>query len=273
MASEVVLAHAAGCRRIDLYARFNDVLSEEVRDAARALIRRAANHEPVAYLVGEKEFFSLPFTVTPDVLIPRPETEVLVECVLDHLGAVAAPQPIVLDVGTGSGCIAISILVQRRDARAVATDISAAALNVARANAERHQVLDRLRLVEADALELPADAVPRRGFDVVVCNPPYVAMVATATLEKTVHDHEPHIALTDGADGLSLFRKLSDGVPRVLADGGIVVVEMGDGQESAVRSIMERGEHLVRKETRMDRVVGKQRAAVFTKAVSGSIRG
>ncbi len=157
LASEVLLAHAAECRRIDLYTRFDEVLNGARLDQFRGWVKRAAAREPIAYLVGEKEFFSLTFRVTPAVLIPRPETETLVETVLDHCTKAGLTKPRLLDLGTGSGCIAIALLVQLEGATAVATDISPAAITLAKANAERHGVSDRFTAVEADRLGLPAE--------------------------------------------------------------------------------------------------------------------
>src|SRR3990172_2285629 len=147
LASEVLLAHAAQCRRIDLYARFDSILEPERVECFRGWVRRASAHEPIAYLVGEKEFFSLSFKVTPDVLIPRAETETLVECVLDHCEKGGLTHPRILDLGTGTGCLAVTALVHLAAAKGVATDLSAAALEVARSNAARHGVSDRLLLV------------------------------------------------------------------------------------------------------------------------------
>src|SRR3990172_8828927 len=130
LASEVLLAHAAQCRRIDLYARFDSILEPERVECFRGWVRRASAHEPIAYLVGQKEFFSLSFKVTPDVLIPRAETETLVECVLDHCDKAGLAQPRLLDLGTGSGCLAIAALTHLPEATAVATDVSPAALDV-----------------------------------------------------------------------------------------------------------------------------------------------
>ena len=188
LAAEVLLAHAAECRRIDLYARFEQIPAAEKIDRFRELVRRAAAHEPVAYLVGEKEFFSRPFRVTPDVLIPRPETETLVEATLDQWRKAGADQPRFLDVGAGSGCIAVTLLAEVAAATAVASDVAAAALEVARLNAERHRVADRLTLVTADRLDLPAAAVPPDGFDAVVSNPPYIGSADIERLDAAVRE-------------------------------------------------------------------------------------
>ncbi len=262
LASEVLLAHAAGCRRIDLYARFNDTIPPEKTAVFRELIRRAAEHEPIAYLVGEREFFSLPLAVGRGVLIPRPETETLVECVLDHLRAAGRAGARLLDLGTGSGCIAVALLKQLPEALATATDVSAAALATTEANARRHGVADRLTPLEASGLTLPAGTAPEGGFDVVVSNPPYIAESAMAGLAPTVRDHEPREALTDGADGLSFYRLLAEGAEAVLAEGGVVAVEIGADQAPAVRAIFEStGWTLV--SSRRDRVTGRERVMMW----------
>ena len=146
--AEILLAHARGCKRIELYTRFDEPMSEAERTTMRDLTRRRAKSEPVAYLVGHREFFSLKFRVTPDVLIPRPETETLVVELLDACKSLEAPQ--ILDIGTGSGCIAVTVAVNNKSAQVTATDLSEAALAVARSNAEAHAVSDRIRFLQGD---------------------------------------------------------------------------------------------------------------------------
>ena len=265
LAGEVLLAHAAGCRRIDLYARFDAVLEELPLAVFRARVKRAAQREPIAYLVEHKEFFSLSIHVTRDVLIPRPETEVLVECVLDHCARTGLTGSSLLDLGTGSGCVAVALLKQMKHAQATATDISEAALAVAKSNGDRHGVSDRLILVQADRLSLPAAVVPDGGFDVLISNPPYVAQSAMDGLDPAVRDHEPHVALTDGEDGLSFYRSIAADGPTLLKQDGAVLVEVGDDQADAVIKIMEQAGGLVHRRTRRDRVVGWDRVLMFTK--------
>lgn len=264
LASEVLLAHAAQCRRIDLYARFDSILEPELVDRFRGWVRRASVHEPIAHLVGQKEFFSLSFKVTPDVLIPRAETETLVECVIDHCGKAGLTRPRLLDLGTGTGCLAIAALVHLPNARTVATDVSTAALEVARANAKRHAVSDRLTLVEADRLALPAEYVPEGGFDILMCNPPYIPASAIAGLEAAVRDYEPSLALTDGADGLSFYRTIAADGPPLLASDAFVFVEVGDGAARAVVETMTAAGNLEHRQTRKDRVVGLERVLAFS---------
>jgi len=262
LATEVLLAHAASCARIELYTRFEEVPDAEVVTKFRASVKRAAAHEPIAYLVGRKEFFSLSFTVTPDVLIPRPETETLVECVIDHCRAAGKEEPQLLDLGTGSGCIAIAVLSQLPRARAVATDVSEAALAIARANAQRHGVADRVTFVCADRLDLPTELIADGGFDVVMSNPPYVAADSMSGLDANVRDYEPHVALTDGADGLSLYRDVAGGGSRMIQPDGIVVFEIAAGQGDEVRGIFESAGWRHRA-TKKDRVEGHDRVLVF----------
>ncbi|MBM4032575.1 MAG: peptide chain release factor N(5)-glutamine methyltransferase [Planctomycetes bacterium] len=228
---ELLLARALGWKRIDLYARFDHVPSGGALDRFREMVRaRALRRVPARYLMGETEFFSLPFAVSPAVLIPRPETELLVERALEVLpkGQEAA---LAADLGTGSGAIAVAVAVHRPAARLVATDASAEALAVARANAERHGVAERIEFRQGDWF---AALAPGTRFDAVLSNPPYVA---TADLERAmpeVRDHEPRAALDGGPDGLSVVRLLIAGGAAWLKPGGWLVLETGAGQAEAV---------------------------------------
>ena len=240
LAAEVLLAHALGCERIELYTRFDSVPGPDRRAAFRELVNGAADHTPVAYLVGRKEFLSLTFEVTPAVLIPRPETEALVVRVLKLCEERGLEQPQLLDVGTGSGCIAVTLLKHLPEARAVATDISSEALAVARRNAERHGVADRIDFARADRLDLPANLVPNGGFDALVSNPPYVAQDEMAVLPENVRAHEPGVALTEQGDGLSFYRAFAEAGPTILRAGGAVLVEIGYGKGERVSDIFGR---------------------------------
>lgn len=264
LAAEVLLSRAAKCRRIDLYTRFDEPLGEAALDRFREWARRAAAKEPIAYLVEEKEFFSLSFRVTRDVLIPRPETELLVERVLDHCEKVGLSQPRLLDLGTGSGCVVVAVLSQLDGAGAVATDVSPAALEIARFNAKRHSVLDRLALVEADRLMLPEQVVPDGGFNVLMSNPPYVPADTMGGLDAAVRDHEPTAALTDGGDGLSFYRSVAADAPRMLAPEGAVFVEVGDGRAATVIATVEETGMLVHLKTWKDQVTGHERVLMFS---------
>ncbi len=264
LSAEVLLAHSADCRRIDLYTRFDQTLGDVPTQKFRDLVKRAAGHEPIAYLVGEKEFFSLPLIVTREVLIPRSETERLVECVIDHCHERGLLQPRLLDLGTGSGCIAVALLVNLDQAQVVATDVSAAALEITRRNAERHEVSDRLAVVEADCLALPRQHVPEGGFHVVMSNPPYIPREDVSQLDANVRGYEPRTALTDEQDGLSFYRSIGSDALALLHVDGVVAVEVADGCAEQAGQAIEAPGKLVHRETLKDRVVGQERVLMFS---------
>lgn len=232
--TEILLAHVRGCKRIELYTRYDEVLNDEHRDRLRELVRRRAKSEPVAYLVGHREFFGLDFRVTPDVLIPRPDTETLILELLE--AAKAHSQPRIADVGTGSGCIAIATAVNRPQASVTAIDVSESALAVARDNAQRHRVADRIRFLQGDLFgPLERD----EQFELVVSNPPYVAEGELDDLQAEIRLHEPRSALTAGSDGLDLIRRLISEAPRRLAPGGELLFEISPEQHGPVRELLE----------------------------------
>ena len=237
LSAEMLLAHVMGCRRIDLYTRFDGRPNAEQLSAFRLLVQRARNHEPIAYLVGRKEFYSLSFKVTPDVLIPRPETEALVGEALSHLRALGRPGA-VWDAFTGSGCVAVAVAVQAREASVLATDISAPAAALAGENAAAHGVAARVRCRVADLLDLPEDCRDLAPFDVLTANPPYVA--DADPIAESVR-HEPPGALRGGADGLDFIRRLAGQAGAVLRAGGRLALEFGCGQADAVRDLLVRG--------------------------------
>ena len=220
--------------RAHLIAHSDDALAPRALASFRGRAARRASGEPAQYITGRQEFYRLDFEVTPAVLIPRPETELLVETALEILRDEAAP--LVCDVGTGSGCVVVSLLHERADARGVALDISAGALAVAARNAARHGVSDRLELVASDCFD--ALAPPSEKFSLVVSNPPYVAEADIAGLQREVREHEPRVALTPGGDGLSVIRRLLADAPRHLRPRGRLVFEIGFGQHEAVRELV-----------------------------------
>ena len=202
--AEVLLAEALGCQRIQLYTQFNDVPEEERLAKYRDWVKRRAKCEPVAYLVGHKEFYSLGFEVNSSVLIPRPETEHAVVQAVDLASKFPAPCSI-LDVGTGSGCIAVTLAKQIEDAQIVAVDISGDAIEVASRNAAKHQVQERIEFFESDLLaSVPAD----RQFDLIVSNPPYIGTEEEGTVDEAVRKYEPAVALFSGGDGTEAIRGL-----------------------------------------------------------------
>lgn len=236
LCAEILLAHAMRCPRIQLYAQHDAAPTQAVLDVFRAAVRQAAAGRPVAYITGVKEFFSLPFEVGPDVLIPRPETEVLVERTIDLVRRSAGRLARILDVGTGSGCIAISLARNLPDVAICASDIAPAALSVAKSNAARLGVLDRIELREGDLLHAWHDAPP---FDAIVCNPPYLARSEAAELPANVRDYEPHVALFAGDDGLAFYRRLAREARAALAPQGHVLLEVAYNQADRVQQLFE----------------------------------
>jgi release factor glutamine methyltransferase len=235
--AEVLMAEAAGVSRAEVVAA-SLTPTEEVLARFDAIVARRVAREPLAYIVGHKEFFSLDFEVTPDVLIPRPETETLVHEALEIVGR--RPMVRVLDIGTGSGVIAIAIALNAPGAQIVAVDISRAALEVARRNAARHRVEGRVHFLLADVYK-PVDSDEALGqFDVIAANPPYVDSAGVANLEPEIRSHEPRVALTDEGDGLELYRRIAAGASAHLNRGGTALVEIGAGQTSVIEHIFTR---------------------------------
>jgi release factor glutamine methyltransferase len=229
-----LLAHVVGRDRSFVIAHADDSLTVEGRAAFRSLIERRASGEPLQYLTGHQEFFKLDFEVTPDVLIPRPETELIVEASLGLLQN--DPEPYFADIGTGSGCIAISMLHELPAARAIAADMSPTALRVAQRNAERHGVVDRLELRESDCFS----ALEARGsFGLIASNPPYVSDDELKSVQREV-SYEPRAALAAGSDGLSVIRRLLREARPFLRSGGHFVFEVGFGQSAAVEHLIDR---------------------------------
>jgi release factor glutamine methyltransferase len=236
LCAEILLAHAMGCERIELYTRHQSVPDQNVLARFRAAVKEAAAGRPIAHLTGTKEFFSLEFEITPDVLIPRPETEVLVERVIHLVRHGGDEIRSILDVGTGSGCIAVSLAKNLPHVALFACDVSEPAIEVARRNAQRHGVLDRIGIRLGDLFE-PWE--PRRCFDMIVSNPPYVAESEAADLPVNVRDFEPRVALFAGPDGLDVLRRLIGEAPRHLEPGGHLIAEMAYNQSAAVRSLLD----------------------------------
>jgi release factor glutamine methyltransferase len=225
--AEVLLAHARGCRRIDLYAAYGEVANEVTRTAFRELVRRRAEGTPVAYLVGHREFYSLDFEVNPDVLIPRPETEHVVVALLDYVkargAADAAASLTIADIGTGSGILAVCAAKYVPGSQVTAIDISPAALAVAKRNATRHGVAERVEFIESNLFDnVPAD----RRFDYIVSNPPYISTAEMEQLANDVKEHEPHSALHAGAGGTDVIKPLVDQATVRLKPGGALFIEI-----------------------------------------------
>ena len=234
--AELLLAQAAGVTREAAITGSLD-LSPATLKTFDAMVARREKREPVAYILGHKEFYSLDFEVTPAVLIPRPETEFVVSTALECVAGKANAR--VLDVGTGSGAIAIAIAVNELRTRVTAVDISSDAIAVASRNARRHRVDERVAFRRSDCFEV-LDGGPALGtFDVIVANPPYLGDTEIAALELEVRGYEPRLALSAGAGGLDIFRRIVAGVSRHLANDGEMIVEVGMEQAPVIAKLLE----------------------------------
>lgn len=249
--AEVLLAHARGCQRIELYTAFDEVPADELRTRFRELVKRRAEGTPVAYLVGKREFFSLSFDVTPDVLIPRPETESLVIRALDLCKSLAvSPSPLqIADIGTGSGIIAVCCAKHLPNSQVTALDISPAALKVAQANAAKHEVEGRITFLESD---LFAACAPDTQFDLILSNPPYISSTEMHQLDPGVHDHEPHLALAAGAEGLDVIQRLIPQAADRLRPGGWLLIEVSPMNAARVEQLLDAAPTLTRHPTIKD---------------------
>jgi release factor glutamine methyltransferase len=264
LATELLLMHTLGRDRAWIYSHSEDALDPATAEMFLALITRRAAGEPVQYLTGKQEFWGLEFEVTPAVLIPRPETEHVMEVALARLGErgikihmdTGAPREKlrVADVGTGSGCLAVALAWELPHAEVYATDISAPALQVAGRNAAHHGVAERIHFLKRDLLTglestdptsegarhaMPASAGGVALFDLIVSNPPYVARSEAAQLQREVRDHEPHTALFGGPTGVEMYQRLIDQARDLLRDRGILVLELGHDSAEHVRGIFD----------------------------------
>jgi release factor glutamine methyltransferase len=250
LAAELLLLHVVGRDRTWLYAHSEDEITAEQEQRFMSLLTRRAAGEPTQYLTGKQEFWGLEFEVTPDVLIPRPETEHVIEVALDRLAlreiragrkqTLSGEGLRIADIGTGSGCIAISLAKDLPGARLVATDISAEALTVAQRNAARHNFADQIEFIHAnfwEGISSSAAAAPR--FDLIASNPPYIGRREGPTLQREVRDHEPEVALYGGEEGYELYAALVTQAAAHLVAGGIVVFELGHDSLPAVQPLFE----------------------------------
>ncbi len=233
--AQTLLAAALGKDRTYLIINFSEELGAEVLEKYQALVDRRATGEPLQYITGRQEFFGLEFMVTPDVLIPRPETELLVEETLRLTQGIN--QPLIIDVGTGSGCIAIALAREIEGAKVIATDISAGALRVARGNAQKHELQNQLEFIAGD---LFSGIEAGTKADLIVSNPPYIAAEELPGLQREVRDWEPKTALTDFGDGLKFYRRLLNEAPAYLKSGGHFICEMGYMQSAKIQALVDR---------------------------------
>jgi release factor glutamine methyltransferase len=235
--AELLLAAAAGVSR-EAAVTGSIELSPALLNKFESMIARREQREPIAYILGHKEFYSLDFEVTPAVLIPRPETEFVVSAALECIAGKANAR--VLDIGTGSGAIAIAIAVNAPNVRVVGADISAEALEVASRNVRRHRVEDRVTLRRADCFDMLDGGAGLGLFDAIVSNPPYLDDAEITALEPDVRRYEPRVALTAGAGGLDILRRIASGAGAHLEAGGELIMEMGTGHAGDVVRIIER---------------------------------
>ena len=227
-----LLSFVIGKDRTFLISHAEDELDDHQVDQFRNVVERRAAGEPLQYITGVQDFFGREFRVTPDVLIPRPETELLVEAALE----VNKAATFICDVGTGSGCIAITLLCELNEAaRAVAVDKSPAALEIAKLNAQKLSVAERAEFIVSDCF----DSLDPQEFDLIVSNPPYVSAGVVAGLQREVRDHEPLVALSPGPDGLSIIRRLINEAPKFLKPSGHLLMEIGFDQGEAVQQLID----------------------------------
>jgi len=232
--TQILLAHVLKCKKIDLYVRSEEIPTEAERAAFKSLLKQRVDGTPVEYILGFGEFHLLTFEVSPAVLIPREDTSILVAEAVRILKERNGGK--VVDIGTGSGCIAISLAKESKVAEITAIDISEDALAVARRNAAKHEFSERIRFLQGDMFEaLPPD----EKFDLIVSNPPYIAHDEFPGLDVGVRDHEPRLALDGGEDGLKFYRRLANDTPLYLKPGGWLLMEIGYTQNEAVRGLLE----------------------------------
>jgi release factor glutamine methyltransferase len=236
LSAELLLSHVLGLKRIELYTQYSRVVEQEHLARLRDLVKRAGQHEPIAYLVGKTEFYSLEFEATPDCLIPRPETELLVQRAIELLRQRSTPRR-VCDLCTGCGVIAVAIARNTPDTKLIATDISAPALAVAARNVDKHGLQEHIELRQGDLFDPLIAELDQ--FDMIVCNPPYVSKAEYDALDKNVKDYEPRIALHGGEQGLDVYRRIAERVTEFLKPDGILLLEIGHAQGPAVQQLFQ----------------------------------
>jgi release factor glutamine methyltransferase len=235
---DLLLAHVLTLPRLSLYLQFDRPLTADELSHFKALFKRRLTHEPLQYIVGETDFMGLRVRVTPDVLVPRPETELLAECAIESLKRRGADSQLVLEVGAGSGNLSLAIARFVPTARILAIDVSGPALAVARENFRAHGITN----VDLEEVDVFSDRLGGRRFDMIVSNPPYVSLAEFAELQPEVRDFEPRLATTDEADGLRVIRRIIELTGTALQPGGHLLLEVAYGQSDAVTRLLERHE-------------------------------
>ncbi len=248
LSAEILLAHVLDCQRIDLYVKFDQLPTDQQKAQYKQLIQRCIKQEPVAYLTGKASFYNFQLHVSPDVLIPRPETEGLVVTGLDFLKELNRPSR-VLDLCSGSGCISLALAKNNQECNITAADISPGAIAIAQKNIELLDLNNRITLTESNLFESISDSPP---FDLIVSNPPYVCEPDYETLDSNVRDYEPKLALVAGEDGLDIIRMILSQAEPYLAKGGGLMMEIGYNQADTVTQLMESSGYLSQIETQLD---------------------
>ena len=238
LGAELLLSQVLGLKRIELYTKFDKIVAGQELDKLHDLVKRAGQNEPVAYLTGRTEFYSLELNITGDCMIPRPETELLVQRAIEFLRTRTGIQ-FVCDLCTGSGCIAVAIAKNFPNSRIIATDISSAALTVAAGNVEKHRLKEQIKLLCGDLFEPLIRHLDVDKFDLIVCNPPYVSAAEYEKLDKNVKDYEPKIALFAGDDGMNAYQRIIEKANQFLKTGAALMLEIGYAQGSAIVSLLE----------------------------------
>lgn len=257
--AELLLADVLKCKRMDLYLRFDQPLKENEIDRYRELIRRRGAREPLQYILGYTEFYGLKFDVDESALIPRPETELLVEKIIEMYKDAESLK--ILDIGTGSGNIAVALALNLKDARIVAIDKSEDAIKLAQHNATLHDVSDSIEFIKKDIFE--EYLFPDIRFDIIVSNPPYVSYDEFNKLQEEIARYEPEIAVTDYKDGYSFYKRITGMAVQFLSTGGRLFFELGQGQSSGVHSIMKKYDfnniEIVKDYQKIDRIIYGQK--------------
>ena len=238
LTAEMLLSYVLKLSRIDLYTNFDRVIEKPQLNKLHILIKRTSDHEPVAYLIGRTEFYSLEIEVNKFTLIPRPETELLVERAIELMRDRRGRQ-YVCDLCTGSGCVGVAIAKNFENCEILATDICDSALQVAAKNVKKHGVEDKVKLLSGDLFDPVLPELDVDKFDLIVSNPPYVSVEEFENLDSNVRVYEPKLALLAGEDGLDIYRRIAEQVDNYLADGGVLMLEIGYAQGSAVKELLE----------------------------------
>jgi release factor glutamine methyltransferase len=239
LSAEMLLSHVLDLTRIELYTNFDKPVAKEQLARLHELVKRAADNEPIAYLIGRTEFYSLELDITPDCLIPRPETELLAERAIEFLRK-RQGQQFVCDLCTGSGCIAVAIANNFPEAKITATDICESALKAAAKNIEKHDLKQKVTLLCGDLFDPIVPQMDVSKFDLIVSNPPYVSSVEYEKLETNIKDYEPKLALYAGADGLDVYRRICQEIDKFLEPDAALMLEIGYAQGPPVRDLLEK---------------------------------